>query len=143
MEGRRSMSKHAKPDPPPPPGKQAKPKSQLPSGRIGFDDRGNAVWEWRTDNGAYKTDVDTQKVRAIQESTSHSLSLEDERPTTGRPGGHDPYSSATEPLRDPFRKGSAPPAPAPEEKKPQRRTLDDMRRLSEEIKRQRALKKPT
>jgi hypothetical protein len=140
MEGRRNMTKDAKPDPPPPAGKQAKPESQLPSGRIAFDDRGNAIWEWRTDNGAYKTDVDTQKVKAIQESTGDSLSLEDERPTTGRPAGHDPYSSAADP-RQPSRRNTPP--PAPEEKKPQRRTLDDMRRLSEEIKRQRALKKPT
>ena len=136
------MTKRAKPDPPPPPGKQAQPNSQLPSGRIAFDDRGNAVWEWRTDNGTYKTDVDTQKVKAIQESTGDSLSLEDERPATGRPVGHDPYSSATDP-RQPFRRNTPPPTPAHEEKKPQRRTLDDMRRLSEEIKRQRALKKPT
>ena len=134
------MTKQPKPDPQPPPGKQAKPKSEQPSGRIAFDDRGNAVWEWRTDNGAYKTDVDTQKVKAIQESTGASLSLEDERPNTGRPVGHDPYSSAADP-RQPFPRSSPP--PTPEEKKPQRRTLDDMRRLSEEIKRQRAGKKPT
>jgi len=136
MEGPGNMTKHAKPDPAPP-GKQAKPESQLPSGRIAFDDRGNAVWEWRTDNGAYKTDIDTQKVRAIQDSTGDSLSLEDERPANP-PVSHDPYGSATEP-RQPFRK-----SPTPQEaKKPQRRTLDDMRRLSEEIKRQRASKKPT
>ena len=136
MEGRRNMAKHDKPDPQPP-GKPAKPKSQLPSGRIAFDDRGNAVWEWRTDNGSYKTDVDTQKVRAIQESTVDSLSLEDERPAN-LPVSHDPYGSVAEP-RQPFRK-----SPPPQEvKKPQRRTLDDMRRLSEEIKRQRELKKPT
>ena len=137
MEGPRNMTKHAKPDPEPP-DKQAKPKSQQPSGRIAFDDRGNAVWEWRTDNGAYKTDVDTQKVRAIQDSTVDSLSLEEDRPAAGRPVGHDPYSSAAGP-RQPLRKSPHP----QEEKKPQRRTLDDMRRLSEEIKRQRALKKPT
>src|SRR5271168_4001702 len=108
MEGRRNMTKRAKPDPQPPPGKQA--KSQVPSGRIAFDDRGNAVWEWRTDNGTYKTDVDTQKVRAIQESTGDSLSLEDERPSTGRPVGHDPYSSAADP-RQPFRRNTPPPTP--------------------------------
>ena len=136
MEGPRNMTKHQKPAPEPPT-KRAKPKSQLPSGRVGFDDRGNAVWEWRTDNGAYKTDVDTQKVRAIQDSTGDSLSLEDERPA-GLPVSHDPYGSIPEPPQ-PFRKSPPPKV----EKKPQRRTLDDMRRLSEEIKRQRAPKKPT
>jgi hypothetical protein len=135
MDSPHNMTKHAKPDPEPP-GKQAKPESQLPSGRIAFDDRGNAVWEWRTDNGAYKTDIDTQKVKAIQDSTGDSLSLEDDRPA-GRPMSHDPYSSA-EP-RQPFRKSP----PPQEEKRTPRRTLDDMRRLSEEIKRQRASKKPT
>jgi hypothetical protein len=140
MERRRNMTKHGKPDPQPPSGKQAKPKSEQPSGRIAFDDRGNAIWEWRTDNGAYKTDIDTQKVKAIQESTSDSLSLEDDRPASPASTSHDPYSRASEP-RQPFRHNTPP--PAPEERKPQRRTLDDMRRLSEEIKRQRALKKPT
>ena len=137
MEGTCNMTKHAKPDPQPPPGKQAKPKSQLPSGRAGFDERGNAVWEWRTDSGAYKSDVDTQEVRAIRDATGDSLSIVDEHPS--QPVNHDPYSTA-EP-RHPFPKN--PPSPPPEGKKPQRRTLDDMRRLSEEIKRQRALKKPT
>lgn len=136
MEGIRYMTKHAKPDPQPPPGKQAKPKSQLPSGRIGFDDRGNAVWEWRTETGEYQTDIDTQKVKAIQDSSGDSLSIaEDEQ--SSHPVNHDPYSTAAQP-RQPFQRN-----PPPEEKKPQRRTLDDMRRLSEEIKRQRALKKPT
>lgn len=130
------MTKYGKPDPQPP-GKQAKPKAQQPSGRVGFDDRGQAVWEWRTDTGEFQTDIDTQQVKALQESTGNSLSIEDELPNS-RPVNHDPYSTAAEP-RQPFRRT---PSPA-EEKKPQRRTLDDMRRLSEEIKRQRALKKPT
>jgi len=131
------MTKHAKPEPPPP-RKQAKPKSQLPTGRIGFDDRGNAVWEWRTENGAFEKDVDTQRVKALQDSTGDFLSIEHEPRPTGRPTGNDPYSSAAGP-RQPFRANP----PRQPEKEPQRRTLDDMRRLSEEIKRQRALKKPT
>jgi len=131
------MTKHAKPDPPPP-GKQAKPKSQLPSGRIAFDDRGNAIWEWRSENGGFGADVDTQKVKALQDSTGDSLSIEEGPPPAGRPIGNDPYSSAAGP-RQPSQVN---PPPQPE-KTPQRRTLDDMRRLSEEIKRQRALKKPT
>jgi hypothetical protein len=134
MEGTCNMTKHGKPDPQPPGGKQATPKSQLPSGRIGFDERGNSVWEWRTDSGTYKSNVDTQEVRAIQDSTVDSFSIVDERPS--QPVNHDPYSTAAP--RQPF-----PKTLPPEEKKPQRRTLDDMRRLSEEIKRQREQKKPT
>ena len=39
---------------------------QQPSGRIAFDDRGRAVWQWRTDTGDFKSDIDTQTVRALQ-----------------------------------------------------------------------------
>ena len=43
--------------------KPSKNDSQAaPSGRIAFDDRGKAVWEWRTDTGTFKTDIDTQTV---------------------------------------------------------------------------------
>src|SRR5271170_3707119 len=129
MEGTCNMTKHAKPDPQSPPGRQAKPNSQPPSGRIAFDERGNAIWQWGTD-------VDTQQVKALKESSGDSLSIEDEH-NPSFPVNHDPYSTASGP-RQPFR-ASPPPTV---EKKPQRRTLDDMRRLSEEIKRQRELKKP-
>lgn len=106
------MSKHPKFDP------------QQPSGRIAFDDRGRAVWEWRTDTGDYKADIDTQTVRALQDATDVRLAA----PAPTQQTNHDPYHSAD--------------APRAAEKKP-RRTLDDMRRLSEEIKRAReALKKP-
>jgi hypothetical protein len=105
------MSKHSKFDP------------HQPSGRIAFDDRGRAVWEWRTENGDFKSDVDTQTVSALQDSTDVKLSGS----TPTQPKSHDPYSTAEAPRAD-------------EPKR--RRTLDDMRKLSEEIKRARALKKP-
>jgi hypothetical protein len=128
MEGPLDMTKHAKPDPAPP-DTQAKPKSEQPSGGIAFDERGNAIWKWRSD-------IDTQQVKAIQESSEASFSI-DEPAKQPVIHGRDPYSTAAPPPR-PFEKTT----PATPEKKPQRRTLDDMRRLSEEIKRQRALKKP-
>ncbi len=98
---------------------------QAPSGRIAFDARGNAVWEWRTETGDFKSDVDTQTVKALQEDTNGKLGVAP-TPTPGasQPVNHDPYSSA-----------DAPRAPQ------KRRTLDDMRKLSEEIKRARNLKK--
>src|SRR5262249_39652367 len=37
---------------------------QAPSGRIAFDARGNAVWQWRTEGGDFKSDVDTRTARA-------------------------------------------------------------------------------
>jgi hypothetical protein len=103
------MSKHSKFDP------------QQPSGRIAFDDRGKAVWEWRTATGDYKSDVDTQTVRALQDSAD--VNLAGAQPAVPN---LDPYSSADSPR--PVDKG-------------RRRTLDDMRKLSEEIKRARESKK--
>jgi hypothetical protein len=107
------MSKPSKNDPQP-----------APSGRIAFDDRGKAIWEWRTETGTFKAIADTQKVRALQDSTNVSIGDAD-APTT--PPGDDPYSTGDR------RSLIAKRAP--------RRTLDDMRKLSEEIKRARAAKK--
>jgi hypothetical protein len=97
---------------------------QAPSGRIQFDARGNAIWQWRTEAGDFKSDVDTRTVRALQDASdvqlgdapAHSLS---------HPLHHDPYSTAD----------------APRTQKSPRRTLDDMRKLSEEIKRAREPKR--
>lgn len=97
---------------------------QTPSGRIAFDDRGNAVWEWRTDSGDFKSDVDTQTVKALQEDTSVKLGVAPTPTPNGQTVSHDPYSTADGPR-------------APQK----RRTLDDMRKLSEEIKRTRENKK--
>lgn len=95
-----------------------------PSGRIAFDDRGNATWEWRTDTGTFSREIDTQRLKALQESTASSLAPEVERPEIGI----DPYSSADRPS-------------IPEKPGAPRRTLNDMRHLSEQIKRSRLNKK--
>jgi hypothetical protein len=88
------------------------------SGRVAYDERGQPVWEWRVDTGVFSRDVDTKQVRQLQEEAS--VELRDEAPPHAV--GFDPYSTATTQV---------------EPKKP-RRTLDDMRKLSEEIKRKRA-----
>lgn len=103
------MNKHSKFDP------------KNPSGRIAFDDRGNAVWEWRTDTGTFRSDIDTQQVKALQEATDVKLGTPETYPPGHSPGSHNPYSSVD----------------GPRESKVRRRTLDDMRKLSEEIKRAR------
>src|ERR1700730_1049064 len=89
------------------------------SGRVAFDDRGRSTWEWRVGTGTFSRDIDTHRLRQLQEGAATTLKDEPVPPV-----GVDPYS-ATTPL-------------APQ--KTPRRTLDDMRELSEEIKRSRERK---
>lgn len=89
-----------------------------PSGRVVHDDRGNPTWEWRIDTGTFASDIDTQRLRQLQEEAERALA-----PPAPGASGHNPYDTG----------GSAP-------ERERRRTLDDMRRLSEEIKRRRAAK---
>jgi hypothetical protein len=89
--------------------KESEPKS----GRVAFDERGMPTWEWRIDTGTFSRDIDTQRLRQLQEEAA--VTLEDE---PVQPSGTDPYSVAI---------------PVTPQKTP-RRTLDDMRKLSEEIK---------
>jgi len=69
------------------------------------------------DTGVFNRDVDTKPMRRLQEDASVKLAQE----PAPRVEGFDPYSTATS--------MAAPDKP--------RRTLDDMRKLSEEIKRHR------
>jgi hypothetical protein len=95
--------------------KETDPKS----GRVAFDERGRSTWEWRVDTGTFSRDIDTQRLKQLQEDAA--VTLKDE-PVP--PAGVDPYSMTT----------------APASSKAPRRTLDDMRKLSEEIKRGRQCK---
>lgn len=104
--------------------KQKKPATE-PSGRIAFDDRGNATWEWRTDPGTFSRDIDTHRLKALQEATATNLAPDS---PTSPDSGIDPYSNADRPLST-----GKPEAP--------RRTLSDMRELSEQIKRSRSTKR--
>jgi hypothetical protein len=83
------------------------------SGRVAFDERGRSTWEWRVDTDTFSREIDTQRLRQLQEEAAVTLEGEPVPPP-----GVDPYSVAT------------PVAP----QKTARRTLDDMRKLSEEIK---------
>jgi hypothetical protein len=42
------------------------PQKHATSGRVGFDDRGNAVWEMRTDDKGYSREGSTSLVRKLQ-----------------------------------------------------------------------------
>ncbi|HEY6618282.1 MAG TPA: hypothetical protein VIY68_01945 [Steroidobacteraceae bacterium] len=114
------------------PADQAAPREQaLPSsknetgdkstGRVKFDERGNAVWEWQVTTGAFATEVSTQRLQKLEHP---ALSIADDAPTPfetvrsnplGTKKGYDPYDSG--------RLGKKPP---PAKK--------DLRRLSESLK---------
>lgn len=87
----------------------SKPPPKKPLGRPITDEKGNRTWNWGSD-----AKVDTATVRALGEGLSF-------QPSTGAPEGSNPYDRTA--------------ANAPDGDQGRRRTLDDMRRLSEKIKR--------
>jgi hypothetical protein len=69
------------------------------TGRVKFDDRGNAVWEWSVSTGAFGREVSTERLQRLEHP---ALSIADDGPTPGdvvRPNplgtkkGYDPYDS--------------------------------------------------
>jgi hypothetical protein len=96
-------------------------KSNGCTGRVKFDDRGNAIWEWALATGAFGHEVSTERLKRLEHP---ALSIADDAPTPldavranplGTKKGYNPYDSG---------KLGKPPAP--------RKT--DLRRLSEFIK---------
>ncbi len=92
------------------------------TGRVKFDDRGNAIWEWAMATGAFGGDVSSTRLRTLEHP---SLTFADDAPTPvdtvranplGAKKGYDPYDS-----------GKLGKAKAPPRKK-------DLRRLSEWLK---------
>ena len=106
------------------PGKPAAPdaKAAKGTGRVKFDDRGNAIWEWSIATGAFGREVSTERLHKLEHP---SLSLADDASATsdsvrpnplGTKKGYDPYDS-----------GKLGKPPAPPRKK-------DLQRLSEWLK---------
>jgi hypothetical protein len=69
------------------------------SGRVKFDDRGNAVWEWSVATGAFGREVSTERLKRLE---NPALSIAEDAPTPfdiARPNplgtvkGYDPYDS--------------------------------------------------
>jgi hypothetical protein len=69
------------------------------TGRVKFDDRGNAIWEWQIETGAFGQDVSTARLHKLEHP---SLSLADDAPSPvdavranplGTKKGYDPYDS--------------------------------------------------
>jgi hypothetical protein len=99
--------------------KPAAPPASAPapaksSGRVKFDERGQAVWEWQLKTGRFDLDVDSARIRAL---TQTELSVDD--PTAAPPpptgGGMNPYENvprnrpkpAEKPGGDPYSQGPA------------------------------------
>jgi len=97
------------------------------SGRVKFDERGNAVWEWAVTTGVFGREASTSRLRKLEDS---ALSLAEEAPTPaldlkshpiakpnpkGVAQGYSPYDSGV------LAKSGAPPK-------------KDLRRLSEWLK---------
>ena len=71
------------------------------TGRVKFDDRGNAVWEWSLATGAFGNEVSTERLRKLEHP---ALSIADDAPAPaafdtvranplGAKKGYDPYDS--------------------------------------------------
>jgi hypothetical protein len=106
--------------------KSSKPAHQAPSASISFNGRSDAVRESRAEIDELEADIDTQELQALREPTDTKLG-DDNATQSVQILDNNPYSTL-----DTFHTLSL--------KKP-RRTLDDMRKLSEEIKNARADKK--
>jgi len=96
------------------------------SGRVAFDARGQAIWEWEIAPGVFSADPGTDHLEVLDASAS-PLSLEEPGykgvlPTGGKVVSGDPRNRVADPHLEP---------------KSPRKSLDDLRRLSEEIKRAR------
>ena len=83
------------------PGEPASKKDagEKSTGRVKFDERGNAVWEWQVATGAFGREVTTQRLQKLEHP---ALSIADDAPTPfetvranplGTKKGYDPYDS--------------------------------------------------
>ena len=85
---RRDSDKDAPVVPPP----AGAPAPANKSGRVKFDERGQAVWEWQLKTGLFDKNVDSARIRAL---TQTELSVADPEavppPLTG--GGMNPYEN--------------------------------------------------
>ena len=95
MQGKRNNSEVEQAAPVESPERQ----SHGSSGRVTFDDRGNAVWDWQLKTGQFSAETSTQRLRKLD---NPSLSLAEDAPTPfekvkanplGTKKGYNPYDS--------------------------------------------------
>lgn len=111
-----------------------KPEEQK-SGRVTFDSRGNAVWEWSMSTGIFGRNVDTKRLKKLE---ANDLKIVEDptskektfalKPAKQVGGGFDPYNSSGATIVP-----TSKPTPKPK----------DLRRLSEWIQQQKSLGKKT
>jgi hypothetical protein len=68
----------------------AKAGEERKSGRVRFDERGQAVWEWAVQTGMFDRNASTQRIRALTEAPVN-LQL-DETVTTAKPAAANPVT---------------------------------------------------
>jgi hypothetical protein len=92
------------------------------TGRVQFDDRGNAIWEWSVATGKFGHEVSTERLRSLEHP---ALSLTEEAP---KPMGHvKPNPQGTVKGYNPYDSGKL-------DKKPEAARKKDLHRLSEWLK---------
>jgi hypothetical protein len=96
------------------PVKPKQPKKK--SGRATTDERGNSIWEWQTDTGSFKRDINTEELERLRNA---GLSVKDR--------------AGIQPCFDPYNNSGIAPTKLEEAAKKSPRKVD-LRKLSEEIK---------
>ena len=105
--------KDPKPTAPP-----AQPGDERKSGRVRFDERGQAVWEWAVQTGMFDRNASTQRIRALTEAPGNLEIADAPTPATAakaKPATGNPYERAAVPRparkesggTDPYSRGPA------------------------------------
>src|SRR5512136_2077521 len=85
---------HKDPKPTAPPGKTGEERK---SGRVRFDERGQAVWEWAVKTDMFDRNASTQRIRALTEAPVN-LEIADaptpEKAAKAKPASGNPYERA-------------------------------------------------